>query len=68
MKFIDQILPTGTNAEHIVHALLTEKNHHFGNALLSWQVLFLLRLPEIDMCLVVMASWSLWCLHIIFGQ
>jgi hypothetical protein len=39
MKFLAQFLPTGTNTEETVHSLLTGKNHHFGNPLLSWQVL-----------------------------
>ncbi|XP_051205601.1 uncharacterized protein [Lolium perenne] len=36
MKFLAQFLPTGTNTEETVHSLLTGKNHHFGNPLLSW--------------------------------
>uniref|UniRef100_A0ACD5VUF0 Uncharacterized protein n=1 Tax=Avena sativa TaxID=4498 RepID=A0ACD5VUF0_AVESA len=36
MKFLAQFLPTGTNTEETVHSLLTGKNHHFGNPLLTW--------------------------------
>uniref|UniRef100_A0ACD5Y8X1 Uncharacterized protein n=2 Tax=Avena sativa TaxID=4498 RepID=A0ACD5Y8X1_AVESA len=41
MEFLAQFLPTpttgtGTNTEETVHSLLTGKNHHFGNPLLTW--------------------------------
>ena len=37
-KFLAQFLPIRTNPEEAVRSLLTGKNHHFGNPLLSWQV------------------------------
>uniref|UniRef100_K4A3G1 Uncharacterized protein n=1 Tax=Setaria italica TaxID=4555 RepID=K4A3G1_SETIT len=36
-KFLIQFLPGKTGEEENVRLLLTRKNHHFGNPLLSWQ-------------------------------
>ncbi|CAM0878385.1 unnamed protein product [Alopecurus aequalis] len=35
-KFLAQFLPIGTDIEDTVRSLLTAKNHHFGNPLLTW--------------------------------